>query len=284
MFIISPFTPLFFIDRKSDGLDSKYVQVFSTTDKILVELICDSGEEEGDWVLYSEPGHVPIDHPNWQYWDINDDTELHFAVLSPSPGLYSLSIGNLTSEVFRVTDDPLILKNTTLIQYSMKDNRQRTDGVFFINRMQYFFDFRVPGGFKDSNWSFAVEGEQFTTPQADIVQLYGLDSTQKKFTLGNSEGCPIWFGELLNRLLCCSYVYFDGERYVRKDTSAPEVTVVQEGMNSFVFSQNVQKVVNIDPKLTLAHQAVFRRGVIVTPSSVSEYYRESTTNINRLIK
>ena len=275
--LISPFTPLFFIDRKSDGIKSKYTQVFSPKDQILLEVICDSSEETGDWILYTEPGHILLEYIDYTYWSMNGDIDIRFAVLSPSPGLYSVEIDGKTSEVFRVTDNPLILGNTTLIQYSMKDNRQRNDGVFFIDGMQRFFDFRVPGGFKDSNWSFAVESEQFVTPSADIVQLYGLDSTQKKFTLGNSEGCPVWFAELLNRILCCTYVYFDGERYARKDASAPETTVLLEGVNSFVFTQNLQKVVNIDPTLTLRHQALMRR-------IDNTNYRLATTNINRLIK
>lgn len=275
--LISPFTPLFFIDRKSDGIKSKYTQVFSPSDQILLEVICDSDEETGDWVLYAEPGHILLDYIDYTYWSLNDDIDLRFAVLSPSPGLYSVEIDGKTSKIFRVTDDRLILDNTTLIQYSMKDNRQRNDGVFFINGMQRFFDFRVPGGFKDSNWSFAVESEQFVTPSADIVQLYGLDSTQKKFTLGNSEGCPVWFAELLNRILCCTYVYFDGERYARKDASAPETTVLLEGVNSFVFTQNLQKVINIDPVLTLRHQSLMRR-------IDNTNYRLATTNINRLIR
>lgn len=275
--LISPFTPLFFIDRKSDGIKSKYTQVFSPKDQILLEVICDSSEETGDWILYTEPGHILLEYIDYTYWSMNGDIDIRFAVLSPSPGLYSVEIDGKTSEIFRVTDNPLILDNTTLIQYSMKDNRQRNDGVFFIDGMQRFFDFRVPGGFKDSNWSFAVESEQFVTPSADIVQLYGLDSTQKKFTLGNSEGCPVWFAELLNRILCCTYVYFDGERYARKDASAPETTVLLEGVNSFVFTQNLQKVVNIDPTLTLRHQALMRR-------IDNTNYRLATTNINRLIK
>ena len=275
--LISPFTPLFFIDRKSDGIKSKYTQVFSPRDQILLEVICDSSEETGDWILYTEPGHILLEYIDYTYWSMNGDIDIRFAVLSPSPGLYSVEIDGKTSEVFRVTDNPLILDNTTLIQYSMKDNRQRNDGVFFIDGMQRFFDFRVPGGFKDSNWSFAVESEQFVTPSADIVQLYGLDSTQKKFTLGNSEGCPVWFAELLNRILCCTYVYFDGERYARKDASAPETTVLLEGVNSFVFTQNLQKVINIDPVLTLRHQSLMRR-------IDNTNYRLATTNINRLIR
>lgn len=275
--ILSPFTPLLFSHHKHDGIDSRYIQTFAPTDQILIELLCAPNEEEGDWELYSEPNHTLLTVIETSVWAINESTEVRFAVLSPSAGYYSIKINGMTSNVFRITDDPAILNNTTLIQYSMNNNRHRKDVVFFIDGMQRFFDFRVPGGFKDSNWSFAVEGEQFITDESDIVQLYGLDSTQKKFTLGNSEGCPVWFAELLNRLLCCSYVYFDGERYARKDNSVPETTVLLEGVNSFVFTQNLQKVVNIDPTLTLQHQALMRR-------IDNTNYRLAKTNINRLIK
>lgn len=275
--ILSPFTPLLFSHHKHDGIDSRYIQTFAPTDQILIELV---GRIDETVVakVFTEPDHLLLYQIQGNVWDINDATRLLFAEVSLSPGYYSIEISGFgTSNIFRITDDPVILSNTTLIQYSMNNNRHRKDVVFFIDGMQRFFDFRVPGGFKDSNWSFAVEGEQFITDESDIVQLYGLDSTQKKFTLGNSEGCPVWFAELLNRILCCSYVYFDGERYARKDNSVPETTVLLEGINSFVFTQNLQKVVNLDPTLTLRHQALMRR-------IDNTDYRLATTNINRLIK
>lgn len=275
--ILSPFTPLFFSHHKRDGIDSKYIQTFATSDEILIELIGGVGDSVVAKV-FTEPDHIELYQIQSKSWQINGTSKLLFAEVSLAPGYYSIEISGFgKSNIFRVTDDPLILEKTTLIQYSMNNNRHRKDAVFFIDGMQRFFDFRVPGGFKDSNWTFAIEGEQFITDESDIVQLYGLDSTQKKITLGNSEGCPIWFAEMLNRLLCCTYVYFDGERYARKDTSVPETTVLIEGLNSFVFSQNLQKVVNIDPELTLRHQAISRR-------VDNADYRLAITNINRLIK
>ena len=40
---------------------------------------------------------------------------------------------------FKVTDDECELSETSLIQYSMKDNKQRLDAVWWIDGMQYFF-------------------------------------------------------------------------------------------------------------------------------------------------
>lgn len=275
--IVSPFTPIFFPPLKCDGIESRYMQTFATTDDILIEVLCDNSEEVMSGTVMHEPEHTTFFPIEFNQWQVNSSTTLYFATLNLTKGVYSVCIGDKCSTIFKVTDNEYELERTTLIQYSMNSNKHRKDAVFFIDGMQRFFDFRVPGGFKDSNWSFEAESEQFVTDDSDIIQLYGISSTQKKFTLGNSEGCPIWFAEMLNRILCCSYVYIDGERCARKGNSTPEITVLQEGLNSFVFTQNLQRVVNINPELTLQHQAIMRR-------VDTDNYRLASTNINRLIK
>ena len=274
--IVSPFTPLFFINRKADGIDSEYIQTFATTDQILLQLIGGRNDTVVAQII-SEPDGAVLHQIQFNQWDINDTVTLRFTTISLSTGYYSVNImGVGRSEVFRVTDDPLILNKTTLIQYSMRNNRQRQDAVFFIDGMQYFFDFRVPGGFKDSNWTFGVESEQFVTPYADISQLFGLESTQKRFTLGGSMGVPVWFGEMLNRILICSHVYFDGIKYSRKEANVPELTVQLEGVNSFVFNQTLQQSTNLDPVIEQRNHAAMRR---VDDTN----YRATSSTINRLI-
>lgn len=274
--IISPFTPLFFLNRKTDGKDSDYIQTFATKDRILLQLIGEKDYTPVVTVINACDGSL-VYSPVLSTWDINSETRLYFVEISLSPGCYSVYIPAFGyCEPFKVSSDERELSETTLIQYSMQSNRQRNDAVFFIDGMQYFFDFRVPGGFKDSNWSFGVESEQFVTQQSDIVQLYGLESTQKRFTLGNSQGVPVWFGEMLNRLLVCSHVYFDGVKYCRKESNVPELTVVQEGVNSFVFNQMLQQSVNLDPVVESINQACLRR---VDDND----FRLVTTRINRLI-
>lgn len=275
--IISPFTPLFFNSaHKTDGKESSYIQTFATTDRIMLQILAEPYVGVSGGVINAETDEL-IYTINFNTWDINPDIKLFFHEISLSPGhYYVMLMGALRSDVFKVTDDEDELSETTLIQYSMNNNRQRNDVVFFIDGMQYFFDFRVPGGFKDSNWSFAVENEQFVTQGSDIVQLYGLESTQKKFTLGNSQGVPVWFGEMLNRLLVCSHVYFDGVKYSRKDSSVPELTVQLDGINSFVFNQTLQKSTNLDPVIENKNQACIRR-------IEGTDYRLANTNTNRLI-
>lgn len=275
--IVSPFTPLFFnTRRKADGIDSDYIQTFAPTDRILLELLGGSDMTANAKVLLEPSGEV-LYELDFNKWDINSEARLLFTTISLAPGCYSVQIDGIgKSEPFIVTDDERILNGTTLIQYSMKDNRQRNDAVFFIDGMQYFFDFRVPGGFKDSNWSFSVESEQFVTPYSDISQLFGLESTQKRFTLGDSSGVPIWFGEMLNRILVCTHVYFDGVKYSRKESNVPELTVQLEGVNSFVFSQTLQQSVNLDPVIEANNHICLRR-------ISGDDYRAISSTLNRMI-
>ena len=256
--LISPFTPLCFSTHRTDGIPSEYMQVFAPTDHILIEVFVEK-DTDMEWVLYSEPGHIEKYTIAPQRWNINEATDLLFFSLSPEVGIYSLEIGGMRSNIFRVTDNERILSGTTLIQYSNRNNRQRCDVVFYIERMQYFFDFRVPGGFRDCDWVFTVDSEQFVTPTSDINQLYNRETLQKRFTLGTSAGVPVWFGDMLNRLLTCSHVYFDGVKYSRVEANVPEMNVQLEGVNSFVFTQLLQQSVNLDPDTEAYNMTIIRR-------------------------
>lgn len=274
--IVSPFTPLFFDTRKTDGIESDYIQTFSTTDRILLQILGKPSDDPVVFVL-ERPSGKSLYRISFNQWAISSKLTLFFAEICLSPGYYNIYFNNYGySEVFRVTDNQNVLANTTLIQYSMKNNRQRNDTIFFIDGMQYFFDFRVPGGFKDSSWTFGVESEQFVTPSGDISQLFGLPTTQKKFTLGGSIGVPVHFAEMLNLILTCSHVYFDGVKYSRKEANVPEMTVQLDGLNSFVFTQMLQQSVNLDPVIEQNNHVAMRR-------VDSTNYRSTSSTLNRKI-
>lgn len=258
---ISPFTPLHFSEaNRSDGMPSRFIQLWAPTDQILVEVIASAGDTAPPASLNDAHTGSVIGTVEWNEWKMNADKVVFFTVLTGlSVGHYRLTVGSLTSEEFRVTDDANLLSRTTLVQYRFKDNRQREDVVSVIDFMPYFFDFRVPGGFKDSGWQFGVSNEQFTTQREDLVELFANDYTSKTFTMGNSIGVPVWYGEMLNRLLCCSYVYFNGDRYVRNETEVPNINVLVEGLDSFVFTQILRKAQVIDPTIEELNQISIRR-------------------------
>lgn len=279
---ISPFTPLHFSEsNRSDGMPSRFIQLWAPTDQILVEVIASAGDTAPSASLNDAHTGSVIGPVEWNKWKMNADKVVFFSVLTGlSVGHYKLTVGSLTSEEFRVTDDANLLSRTTLVQYRFKDNRQREDVVSVIDHMVYFFDFRVPGGFKDNGWQFGVSNEQFTTQREDIVELFAHDYTMKTFTMGNAIGVPVWYAEMLNRLLTCSYVYFNGDRYARSDSEAPQIQTLVDGLDSFVFTQMLRKAQVIDPKIEAQNQAVIRR---IDDAEAEKIYRSTTDNINRLI-
>lgn len=247
--IISPFTPLFFIGHRTDGIESEYVQIFSSDDRILIEVICSYGEAASVKV-YNEPGHSLMSTPGLLSHTLNSSSVLRYVLLNLPPGYYSVEIGDKCSEPFKVTDSPDEIEDTVLIQYSPADNRVRRDVVAFVDSQRLVFSLRLPGGFKDSGYSFSVDNEQFVTEFADIIELYGMESEQKNLTIGTSAGVPIWVGQILNRLLTCKYVYIDGVRHTRFESSVPQKEQVLEGVNSFVFTQTLQEVKYIKSSIT----------------------------------
>lgn len=284
---ISPFTPLHFREaNESDGLPSRYIQTWAPTDQIMIQVIADVGDTAPLATLNDAHTGASLGAIEFMEWQMNTSKLLFFAVLSGmSLGHYTVTIDGKTSEEFRVTDDASLLERTTLIQYRYKDNKQRDDVVSLIDHVIYFFDFRVPGGFKDGGWQFGVSNEQFTTQREDVVELFANEYTMKTFTMGNALGVPVWFAEHLNRLLTCSYVYFNGDRYTRSDTETPQVQSLVDGLDSFVFTQLLRKAQVLDAKMESVNQTVLRR---IADSDTRIYrgvYDDSLqVNINRLIE
>lgn len=272
MYRISPFTPIFFSpsgDRH--GAKPKCVHLFSQTDRILIEVIA-TGESSAppDLIVRDIMNGYESEY-QWKVWAMNSSTTLYFIELQGmSDGIYTASIGLNVSEEFAITTEESVLQDTVLLQYSNADNRQRNDAVFWIDGMQRFFDFRIPGGFKDDNWTFIVNNEQFTTSENDKIDLYGQESTVKALTIGNSDGCPVWFADLVNRLLSCNYVYIDKVRYARNESEVPEMNAEVEGLKSYIFTQGLQRVMNLDPVLEGRNLLIMRR--------TDEDYRETTVD------
>lgn len=220
--------------------------MFAPTDNIFIEVITTT-EYKMNGLLKNHVDGTSREI-EFQSFSLKDgSTVFHSTITGLAPGYYSISVGDQECNVFKVTDDEHELDKTTLIRYSMRSNKQRNDCIFWNGEEQFYFEFRAPGGFKDDDWTFAVNNEQFEISNGNIVELFAVESTQKKFTLGNAEGCPVWFAEHLNRILCCSNVYFNGVRFVRKGNSVPEMTQEIVSLKSYIFKVSLQGMVdNID--------------------------------------
>lgn len=247
--IISPFNSIFFLKRhKHNGLPCPYTQVFSTEDEVMLQTIRAASESSVVAVLVNAETGVDVKNLPCNTYSMKDGAQVDcYKMSSVPPGFYFISIDGEESETFRITDDADLIEDTVLIEYSAANNHSRRDVLGENEENFLYFTFRVPGGFKDSGWDFSIDNEQFVTPESDIVELYGRESIQKTLTVGHSQGVPIWFGDLVNRLLTCRYVYIDGGRYARFESSVPEKEQTMDGMSSFVFSQKLQRINYLEP-------------------------------------
>lgn len=249
MIKISPFSPLFFYPSTDEyGVDSRYIQVFAPADNIVIQVLADEGESVTGKLNNVAKG--TSSDLSFTEYTMSSGLLVYTAIITnESEGYYSVSINGNESNIFHITGYEGELSATSLISYTSNTNKHRKD-VVFVTDTQYEFQFRVPGGFKDGDWAFEVNNEQFDAGDGNIIELYAIESTQKTFTMGNAMGCPIWFGEHLNRLLCATHVHINGVRYIRKGNSAPEVTQEIPNLKSYIFRVQLQGMIdNIDIEL-----------------------------------
>ena len=91
---LSPFTPLNFAgSNASDGLHSRYTQVFAPTDQIMIQVVADVEETAPTGTLYDACTDEVVDTITWNEWEINEDTVIYFHVFCGlSDGFYKLTI------------------------------------------------------------------------------------------------------------------------------------------------------------------------------------------------
>ncbi len=267
----SPFNPVVFGDISF----TDFPHVFSVDDHIMIECFKEPHEEMPPLVLRREDNETSY-NLSWNCLTFGDRGVAYYLLKNLEPGHYVFECDNIRSNEVIVTDKEEILSDTVLLQFCQTDNRSRYDIATKINNGKYFFDFRIPGGFRDSEWEFYVENEQFETAQADIIELYSIDILRKKLTIGSSVGVPAWVGELVNKALSCDLFYIDGERFCRVQESTPEVVLSNNEGSRFVYNVNLQQNICSKP-LDLQEEFLNRIAMRRTTS----HLRNSVTGLRR---
>lgn len=236
MIKIGSICPLFFNPLKDKfSRDIDYIQSFFTSDKLLMQILCDDGETPSvtlrDEVSGSSKNVPLLEHL------FNDFITLYYFTLTElTDSIYTISIEGIgTSEPFTFCSSEILLEETSLIRYSHKDNNS-VDNVFWIGEEQQMFEIRYECGFKPSGIAFKAEIEQFRNQNQEIIGLYSVPYKTMQFSCGNAAGLPYWFGEHLNKVLCLSKVEISGVEYVRSEANVVELAPVMEGLQMFFIS------------------------------------------------
>lgn len=236
--------PLFFSPIKYEfGLDMDYIQKFHSSDKIHIQVFTNASEEvsvilNNNITKKSTP--IPL-----LIYNHNDNNVVHYAILQNlEDGEYTVTINEDTSEPFMVESSDILLRETTLIRYSHKNNNSGLDNIFWINDIQQIFNFRLEAGIKPSDHSAQVDNEQYRNQKQEIEELYAIPYDVYKLTIGDSKGVPYWFSRHINRILCLSMVEINGTKYVRSGNSTPDDEKETVNVDSQLFIYKV----SIEPK------------------------------------
>jgi hypothetical protein len=236
MIKIGDVCPLFFKPIKDKfGIEIDYIQKFHSSDKIHIQVFS-TGSESVSANLNNLPKGTSSEIVLSEYKH-NDSVTVHYnAITGLEDSVYTVTVNGLTSEPFMVCSSDSLLEETILIRYSHKDNNSAFDNIFWIDDQQQVFEFRVEAGFKPNGYNAHVENEQYRNQMQEIEDLYSIPYDSFILTVGNSSGVPYWFAKHLNRMLCLSMVEIDGTKYVRSETSIPELSQVIEDSQLFHIS------------------------------------------------
>lgn len=244
MFRISDLCPISFNPQKYKfARETDYIQRFYSTDTLLVQIFIGT-DEKFKATLNSSYGVVDL---LFTEVSINDKERAFYCSLTGlSDGVYTIKfdIGSavLESEPFAFCSSYSVLEETSLIRYSHNSNSSIFDTIFFDGDKQLFYEFRVEAGFKPSGTSFKVAVEQFRNQYQHIIELYSVPYKSETLTVGDSFGVPVWVGELLNRIFSTKLVTINGKRYVRSESSVPEMTAIMEGEQMFNMTMTLERI------------------------------------------
>ena len=201
MISIGDVCPLFFKPLKYKYSNAGcFRQVFSVSDNILLQIFCDNGEKPLAY-LNDKIGNISSKITLLTY-DVNESIKMYYASLSPSEGIYTVTIGDKECEEFCVCEN--------------------IGDSILIDEVRQMFQFRIIGGFKPDGVELKVENEQFMNQKQEIIEMYSLPYKTFDFVFGTSCGVPYYIAEFINKVLCLSHVSINGNLFVREGDSVPE--------------------------------------------------------------
>lgn len=233
--------PIFFSPIKYDySAGSDYIQKFHSSDNIHIQVLATDGDTVSGTLNNLSSGTSST--LSFSTYTHNDSVTMHYKTLTGlDDAVYSVTINGRESEPFHVCSSSEILERTVLIEYSNKDNNSAFDNIFWVGSTQQTFNFRVEGGFKPSGYAPKVSNEQYRTQFQEIEELYAVPYDSYTMTIGDASGVPYWLVRHINRILCLSLFKVNGERFVRSDSSVPELSQVMEDVQLFTATMALEK-------------------------------------------
>lgn len=205
-------------------IDECYIQSFASTDIIRVQLFILKTSTLNisiNNLSTNETSIIPFDKIGEQ-----DNYNVYFFELTGlDEGTYTINISNVTNEIiasstFNILSDDILL-DTVLLRYT---NVENMFDVIFKDEddNNYFFEFRIPGGFQYGDVSLKSSAEIFRDQRFALNQLSAYPYKTTPLTIGTKSGVPNWVGEKINLIFSLSNVTIDDKIYVRSEGAEVE--------------------------------------------------------------
>lgn len=249
---IGDITPLIFrpADDDPSATALRFTQRFGRYDHIVVQAVGDTSTTVTATVYNAQTGAQTYSNAATRV-QIDGGWYLYHCALPVLPeGCYYVTLtgGGITlrSQDFEVTR---LVENDSewvRIEYGGTENDTPMDAMFVVSGVRVPFVLRLPAGFKPQGWDGSVEVETYRTQRQELRVLYSAPYDKYTLTIGTAAGLPVEYIRLLNNILSCEYVYINGERYCRSESSVPEKQLAMTGAQMFTASVVLEKQPTLD--------------------------------------
>jgi hypothetical protein len=123
-----------------------------------------------------------------------------------------------------------------LIEYNNYENNFQT-----IFKPEEPFYTRIKGEFIPQDDEYGSESDYFRDQNYGLHQLSSNPTEVVKLSFGGEDGAPSYVGNKVNRILSCSHVLIDGERYIRADGASVTKDVWSGYYPKFPFKVSLER-------------------------------------------
>lgn len=131
------------------------------------------------------------------------------------------------------------LTDTIRIDYT--HNINEFDTIFIGEQRKLYFTIRVEGGFLGLDEIFGNSSNYFRDQYYYLKQTSSIPYNSQTLTIGDRKGVPSWMGEKINLIFSLDEVHINSVRYVRSESSAPEVNEITELYPYYVYKIVVEQ-------------------------------------------
>lgn len=211
-------------------------------------------DEEGNELRQFYPSKIEIDDPKYAYMLLDDG--IHPLWTADDIGrVLSVAVDyggkRYVSRPFFLTDCESVAEETTLLRYSNSSNVTPYNTAFVIGGFTQLFKWRLICGCKPAGFSPLLDSEEFRNQRQEEEILYAAAYGKYVLTVGDAQGVPYYYADLLNRILTCDSVeLYDRQagvwREIRRSGNAvPQLTETFQGSGLFFVTQEIEYVLPI---------------------------------------